>query len=163
QLALLPNGLVRPAASERLKAYPFSADRFRAVLELARERSGWGRRPAAGRALGFAACWSYLTYVAQVAEVSVGKDGLPRVHRVTAAVAGGPPVTPDGMAAQIEGGILYGLTAALHGRIDVDRGRVVQSNFHDYPPLRIDEAPAIDVHVVPSRELPTGVGEPGLP
>jgi isoquinoline 1-oxidoreductase beta subunit len=163
QLSLLPKGFTRPAASKSQKDFPFSADRLRAVIELVRERSGWARRPAPGRARGFAASYAYLTYVAEVAEVSLGKDGAPRVHRVTAAVDCGTPVNPDGIAQQIEGGILYGLAAALHGRIDVEKGRVVQSNFHDYPPLRIEESPSIDVHIVPSRALPTGVGEPGLP
>jgi len=98
-----------------------------------------------------------------VAEVSIDKDGTPRVHRVVAAVDCGLPVNPDGVAAQVEGAIVYGLTAALQGAITIKGGAVEQSNFNDYPLLSIDRMPAIDVHIVPSRALPLGIGEPGTP
>jgi isoquinoline 1-oxidoreductase beta subunit len=104
-----------------------------------------------------------LTYVAEVAEVSVAKDGTPRVHRIVAAVDCGTPVNPDGIAAQMEGGIVYGLTAALSGAITIKNGAVEQSNFHDYPLLTIEQMPIVEVHIVPSTALPTGTGEPGLP
>jgi isoquinoline 1-oxidoreductase beta subunit len=115
-----------------------------------------------GRALGFAAWYSFLTYVAEVAEVSV-EGGAIKVHRVTAALDCGQQVNPDGIAAQVEGAIVYGLSAALGGAITIDKGRVEQSNFHDYPLLTIADMPAVDLYVVPSRALPTGTGEPGLP
>jgi isoquinoline 1-oxidoreductase beta subunit len=106
---------------------------------------------------------SFESFVAQVAEVSVGKDGLPKVERVVCAVDCGIAINPDIIRAQMEGGIGYGLSAALYGAIELDQGRVVQSNFNDYRVLRIDEMPAVEVHILPSTESPTGVGEPGVP
>jgi isoquinoline 1-oxidoreductase subunit beta len=97
-----------------------------------------------------------------VAEVSVER-GKVRVHRVVCAIDCGMVVNPDTIAAQMESGIVYGLTAALKGQITIKNGRVEQSNFHDYPLLRIDEMPEVEVHIVPSREAPSGVGEPGTP
>jgi CO/xanthine dehydrogenase Mo-binding subunit len=105
---------------------------------------------------------SFGTVVAEVAEVSVA-DGAIRVHRVTCAVECGLAVNPDLVRAQMESGIVYGLTAALRGEITFVDGAAQQSNFHDYPLLRMSEAPAIDVHVVESADPPTGVGEPGTP
>ena len=142
-----------------LKDHP----RLLAVLNLAAEKAGWGARLPAGRALGVAIQESFKSYVAQVAEVSKGEDGLPRVHRVVCAVDCGIAVNPDVVRAQMEGGIGYGLSAALYSAIDLDRGVVVQSNFHDYRTLRIHEMPRVEVHIVPSTEKPTGVGEPGVP
>ena len=100
--------------------------------------------------------------MAQVAEVSLGKDGLPRVERVVCAVDCGVAVNPDVVRAQMEGGIGFGLGAALWSEITLEKGRVVQSNFDDYRTLRIDEMPKVEVHIVPSTEAPTGVGEPGV-
>ncbi|HET9292739.1 MAG TPA: molybdopterin cofactor-binding domain-containing protein, partial [Gemmatimonadales bacterium] len=100
--------------------------------------------------------------VAQVAEVSV-ESGEIRVHRVTCAVDCGIVANPAGVIAQMESGIVYGLSAALHGSIDLKDGRVQQSNFHDYEVLRLKQAPAIDVHIVPSTEKSGGAGEPGTP
>jgi isoquinoline 1-oxidoreductase beta subunit len=97
-----------------------------------------------------------------VAEVSLVK-GLPRVHRVVCAIDCGKIVNPDTIAAQMESGIGFGLSAALYGEITFKNGRVEQSNFHDYPIVRIDEMPAVETHIVPSREKPGGVGEPGTP
>ncbi|HKO58045.1 MAG TPA: xanthine dehydrogenase family protein molybdopterin-binding subunit [Thermoanaerobaculia bacterium] len=162
RLAMLPAGKVVVPAEERQKDYPFSADRLRKVIEVARDKSGWTSRPPAGRARGFAAWWSFLSYAAEVVEVSM-EDGRPRVHRVVAAIDCGTPVNPDGIAAQVEGGIVYGLTAALDGEITIDGGKVAQSNFHDYPLLRISEMPVVEVHIIPSTAPPTGTGEPGLP
>jgi isoquinoline 1-oxidoreductase beta subunit len=161
-LALLPPGKRIEKSSPRAKAYPFEADRLRRVIEMVRDRSGWGKPVTKGRALGFAAWYSFLTYVAEVAEVSV-EGGAIKVHRVTAALDCGQQVNPDGIAAQVEGAIVYGLSAALGGAITIDKGRVEQSNFHDYPLLTIADMPAVDLYVVPSRALPTGTGEPGLP
>jgi isoquinoline 1-oxidoreductase beta subunit len=105
---------------------------------------------------------SFDSYVAEIAEVSL-EHGRIRVHRVVAAVDCGLVVNPDGVRQQIESAIVYGLSAALHGAITLENGRVVQSNFHDYAPLRFSEMPAIEVHIVPSEAAPTGIGEPGTP
>jgi len=136
--------------------------RFKRVLEMAAEKAGWGRPLPKGRARGIAAHFSFLSYVAEVAEVSL-EGGHPRVHRVVAAVDIGRVVRPDSVRAQVEGAIVYGLTAALKGAITVADGKCVQSNFHDFPMLRIAEMPEVEVHIVPSTEAPTGIGEPGLP
>jgi isoquinoline 1-oxidoreductase beta subunit len=137
--------------------------RMLAVLDLAAQKANWGSALPAGRARGIATHFSFDSYVAQVAEVSVEKDGTVRVHRVVAAVDCGPTVNPDTVKAQLEGGIIFGLTAALKTEITLDKGRVQQRNFNDYPMLRMFEAPAIEVFIVPSIEHPTGVGEPGVP
>jgi isoquinoline 1-oxidoreductase beta subunit len=137
--------------------------RHRAVLDLVAKKSGWGTRPPPGKARGLAIHESLGTVCAQVAEVSLAADGMPRVERVVCAVDCGLAINPDNVRAQVEGALGYGLGAALHGEIVIDRGRVAQSNFHDYPPLRIHEMPAIEVHIVPSTSPPTGIGEPGLP
>ncbi len=162
RLALLPKGFVEKAEGERGR-WPYKSDRLRGVIELAREKSGWGKPLPAGRAMGFAAHYSYLSYTAEVAEVSVDEKGVPKVHRIVCAVDCGTVVNPDGVRAQMEGGIVYGLTAALGQRITIEGGRVQQSNFHDYPLLSIGEMPVVEVHIVPSAEPPTGTGEPGLP
>jgi isoquinoline 1-oxidoreductase beta subunit len=137
--------------------------RLKAVLELAAAKAGWGHAAPAGRARGIAAHFSFDSYVGEVAEVSVEKGGKVRVHRVVCAVDCGRAVNPDGVAAQVEGAIVYGLTAALKSSITTAEGRVRESNFDDYAMLRIDEMPEIEVHVVPSTEAPTGIGEPALP
>jgi isoquinoline 1-oxidoreductase beta subunit len=140
-----------------------NSPRHLGVLELVAEKSGWGSPLPEGRARGIAVHKSFDSYVAQVAEVSVGKDGLPKVERVVCVVDCGIAINPDIIRAQMEGGIGYGLSAALYGAIELDHGRVVQSNFYDYRVLRINEMPAVEVHIVPSTESPTGVGEPGVP
>lgn len=137
--------------------------RYRGVLQLAAEKAGWGRaKLAQGHALGVAVHQSFDSYVAEVAEVSV-QDGKVRVHRVVAAVDCGQVINPDGVVQQIESAIVYGLSAALHGAITLENGRVVQSNFNDYAPLRYSEMPQVEVHIVPSDAPPTGIGEPGTP
>jgi isoquinoline 1-oxidoreductase beta subunit len=137
--------------------------RHRGVLELAAAKAGWGEPLAKGRGRGIAVHESFKTYVAQVAEVTVLGNGGFRVDRVVCAVDCGIAVNPDVIRAQMEGGIGYGLSAALHGAITLKDGRVEQSNFHDYRPLRINEMPRVEVYIVPSDEKPTGVGEPGVP
>lgn len=137
--------------------------RMRAVLDLVAEKANWGKPLPAARGRGIATHFSFDSYVAQVAEVSVDKSGAVRVHRVVCAVDCGRVVNPDSVKAQMEGGIIFGLTAALKDEITLDKGRVQQRNFRDYPMLRINEAPEIVVHIVPSTENPTGVGEPGVP
>jgi isoquinoline 1-oxidoreductase beta subunit len=137
--------------------------RMRAVLELVAQKGNWGKPLPKGHGRGIATHFSFSSYVAQVAEVSVAKDGKVRVDRVVCAVDCGRVVNPDTVKAQMEGGIIFGLSAALKGEITLDRGRVVQRNFHDYEMLRINESPEIEVYIVPSAENPTGVGEPGVP
>jgi isoquinoline 1-oxidoreductase beta subunit len=136
--------------------------RLAAVLERAAEMAGWGGPLPSGRGRGIAGHFSFHTYVAHVAEVSVER-GRVRVHRVVCAVDCGRVVNPDGVRAQMESGIAYGLSAALKGAITISNGRCEQSNFHDFDVLRIDEMPAVEVHIVPSDAPPTGTGEPGLP
>ena len=133
-----------------------------AVLNLAAKESGWGTPLPAGRARGIAVHKSFDTYVAEVAEVSL-VGGTPRVHRVTCAVDCGIVVNPDIVRAQMESAIAFGLGAALYGKIDIEGGRVVSNNFDRYRVLRQREMPLVDVHIVPSTEKPTGVGEPGTP
>jgi isoquinoline 1-oxidoreductase beta subunit len=137
--------------------------RHQAVLKEAAARAGWGKPLPKGRFRGIAVAESFGSYVAEVAEVSVAEDGTPRVHRVTAAVDCGQTVNPLTIQRQIEGGIVYGLAAALYGKITHKDGRVEQGNFHDYPVLRMNEMPQVEVHILASKEAPGGIGEPGTP
>lgn len=133
------------------------------VLQLAAEKAGWGRPLPQNRGRGVAVHESFNSFVAQVAEVTVKGDGGFTVDRVVCAVDCGVAVNPDVVRAQMESGIVFGLSAALHGAITLKDGAVVQSNFNDYPVLRLDETPKIEVHIVKSEAPPTGVGEPGVP
>jgi len=135
--------------------------RHKAVLELAAQKAGWDN-PKAGVARGIAVHESFNTYVAQVVEVS-GEPTSPKIERVVCAVDCGVAVNPNVIAMQMESGIGYGLSAALTGAITLKEGIVEQSNFHDYPVLRMNQMPKIEVHILPSQEKPTGVGEPGTP
>jgi isoquinoline 1-oxidoreductase beta subunit len=137
--------------------------RMRAVLELAAEKANWGSKLPPGVGRGIATHFSFNSYVAQVVEASVAKNGEVRVHRLVCALDCGLVINPDTVRAQMEGGIIFGLTAALKTEITLKDGRVEQSNFHDYEMLRISESPKMEVHIVPSGENPTGVGEPGVP
>jgi isoquinoline 1-oxidoreductase beta subunit len=137
--------------------------RYKAVLEVAAEKAGWGNALPTGVFRGIAVAQSFGSYVAEVAEVSVGADGVPKVHRVVAAVDCGMTVNPQIIRRQIEGAIVYGLSAALYGRITFGAGQVEQSNFHNYPILRMSEMPKVEVHILPSTEKPGGIGEPGTP
>jgi isoquinoline 1-oxidoreductase beta subunit len=144
-----------------------SKPRHRGVLDLAAEKAGWDKPLAPGkaggkRARGVAVHESFDTFVAQVVEITVSGDKF-TVDRVVCAVDCGVAVNPDVIRAQMEGGIGFGLGAALYGAITLKNGEVEQSNFHNYQVLRINEMPAIEVHIVPSTEPPTGVGEPGVP
>lgn len=134
--------------------------RFANVLKLAAERAGWGKPLPAGRARGIALMEGYDTYLAQVAEVSLDSGGAVRVHRVTVAADLGRMVNPDTVEAQIQSSIVFGMGAALLQEITVKEGRVVQTNFHDYPMVRMNETPAIDIVLVESTEKPGGIGEP---
>ncbi len=149
---------------ELLAAHP----RHAAVLRLAAEKAGWGAPLQAAsdggrRGRGVAVHESFNSFVAQVVETTVAADGSFRVDRVVCAVDCGIAVNPDVIRAQMEGGIGFALAAALSGEITLRDGQVEQSNFHDYTVLRINEMPAVEVHIVPSAEKPSGVGEPGVP
>ena len=135
--------------------------RARAVLDQAAQAAGWGTPLPPGQGRGIALLHAFGSFVAQVAQVAVAADGELRVLRVVCAVDCGVAVNPGTVAAQMEGGIVFGLSAALWGEITVADGRVQQSNFHDYRVMRMAEAPRIEVHVMPSSQAPGGVGEPG--
>lgn len=138
--------------------------RMRAVLELAAEKAGWdpAKPLPKGRGRGIAVAEAFKSYVAQVAEVSVGADGKVKVERIVCAVDCGIAINPDIVAAQMEGGIGFGLGAVMHSAITLKDGQVEQRNFDGYQVLRIAEMPKVEVYIVPSAEAPTGVGEPGV-
>jgi isoquinoline 1-oxidoreductase beta subunit len=142
----------------RLAKHP----RHLAALDLAAAKAGWGRPLPRGRFRGLAVHESFSSYVAQVAEVSV-EAGRIRVHRVVCAIDCGTAVNPAGVVAQLESAVVFGLSAALHGEITMREGRVQQSNFHDYPALRLNEMPVVEVHIVPSTNPPGGIGEVSTP
>src|SRR2546427_6687856 len=131
--------------------------RAKAVLELAAEKAGWGKPLPKGVGRGVSVQHAFATFMAQVAEVEVSKDGAVRIRRVVCAVDCGTVVNPDTVRAQIQSAVIFGITAALHGQITLKDGRVQQSNFHDYPMLRMNEAPAIEVYIVNSTEPPGGM------
>jgi isoquinoline 1-oxidoreductase beta subunit len=135
--------------------------RAKAVLALATEKAGWGQPLPDRVGRGVSLQFVFATYMAQIAEVEVGKDGAVRVRRVVCAVDCGAVVNPDTVRAQIQSGIIFGITAALYGKITLKNGRVEQTNFDTYQILRMDQAPAIDVHIVQNFEPPGGMGECG--
>jgi isoquinoline 1-oxidoreductase beta subunit len=135
--------------------------RVKAALDLAAEKAGWGKPLVDRHGRGIAAQYAFGTYMATVAEVAVSGDGEVRVPRVVCAVDCGVVVNPDTVKAQIEGGVIFGLSAALFGEITIRDGRVKQSNFNDYRVLRINEAPIVEVHLIKSSEAPGGIGEVG--
>lgn len=142
--------------------------RHKAVLELAASKAGWGQpladaRDGAKKARGIALHESFGSIAAHVAEVSIAKDNTIRVHRVVGAIDCGLAVNPNIIAQQMESNVIFGLTAALYGNIDIEAGRVKQGNFHEYNLLRMFESPQVETHIVPSLAHPAGVGEPGLP
>jgi isoquinoline 1-oxidoreductase subunit beta len=153
------------AATSGKDPYQFRRDlltkhpRHRAVLDLVAEKSGWGKPLPAGHARGIAVMEAFGTIVGEVAEVSV-TNGAVRIHKAWCAVDCGWVINPDTVKAQMEGGTLYGLTAALKGEITVQNGRVTQRHFNDYQMIRHNEAPEVEVHIVPSAETPGGIGEP---
>jgi isoquinoline 1-oxidoreductase subunit beta len=144
------------------KEPPLDTARLKGVLQLAAEKAGWGKALPNGQGRGIAAFYSFNSYTAAVAEASV-QNGSVKVHRLVYAVDCGRPINPDGIRAQVESAAIYGLSAALHDAITISGGRVEQSNFHDYKMPRMNETPKTEVHVVMSKEEPTGIGEPGLP
>jgi isoquinoline 1-oxidoreductase subunit beta len=139
-----------------------AAPRYRAVLDLAAQRAGWGTPLPPGRARGVALHESFGSIVAEVAEVSL-VQGAPRVHRVVCAIDCGTVVNPGIVAQQMEGAVVFALTAALYGKVDIRLGAVQQNNFDSYPMLRLADAPVVETFVVDSARLPGGVGEPGVP
>lgn len=139
-----------------------AAPRYLAVLKLAAEKAQWGKALPAGRAQGIALHESFGSIVAEVAEVSL-QDGMPRVHKVVVAIDCGTVVNPDTVAQQMESAVIFGLTAALHGKIDIQDGVVQQTNFPSYPMVTLAQAPVVETHIVPSTRSPGGVGEPGVP
>jgi isoquinoline 1-oxidoreductase beta subunit len=136
--------------------------RLLAALDLVAEKSGWGQPLPARAGRGVCVQPSFGSFIATVVEAEVGDRGDVRLRRVTSAVDTGIAVNPDTIVAQLEGGLIFGLTAALYGEITIDKGRVQQSNFHDYRMLRIDQAPKIEVHIIKSGEAPGGIGETGV-
>ncbi|MEE4110298.1 MAG: molybdopterin cofactor-binding domain-containing protein, partial [Halieaceae bacterium] len=136
--------------------------RHRNVLRTAAEAAGWGSPLPAGRGRGISLQESFGSLVAQVIEVHIER-GAVRVDRVVLAVDAGFAVSPDGLRAQMESGVVFGLTAALYGEITLQKGAVAQSNFHDYPMLRMDETPPVETHIINSMEAWGGAGEPGTP
>ncbi len=140
----------------------WKTSRMRGVLQLAADKAGWGKPLPAGTHRGVACFGCFQSYMAEVVEISMEND-QPRVHRVVAAVDCGQIVNPSILEQQIQGGIVYGLANALRAKITIEKGRVVQGNFDDYAPLRMEETPVVEVYAVPSQEVPTGIGEPSVP
>ena len=136
--------------------------RMRGVLELAAQKAAWDKPLPAGHYRGVACFGCFSSYMAEVVEITM-ENSQPRVHRVIAAVDCGQVVNPSILEQQLQGGIVYGLGNALRARITIEKGRVVQGNFDDYAPLRMDETPVVEVYAVPSPEVPTGIGEPSVP
>src|SRR5689334_23377965 len=137
------------------------APRAKAVLDLAADKAGWGQPLPKGIGRGVSVQFVFATYMAQIAEVEVASDGAVRVRRVVCAVDCGTVVNPDTVRAQIEGAVIFGITAALYGEITLKNGRVEQTNFDTYQILRMNEAPVVEVHIVQSFDRPGGMGEAG--
>ena len=144
------------------KEPPLDTARLKGVLQLAAEKAGWGKPLPKGQGRGIAAFYSFNSYTAAVAEVSV-KNGAAKLERLVYAVDCGRPINPEGIRAQVESAAIYGLSAASYDAITISGGRVEQGNFNDYGLPRMNDAPKAEVHVVMSKEEPTGIGEPGLP
>ena len=157
-----PRKVVDPVSPN---APPLDTERLKRVLQVAAEKAGWGKPLQTGWRIGrgIACQYSFQSYVAEVAEVGVETNGKIHIRRVVCVVDCGRVVNPEIVKAQLEGGVVYGLSAALKGEITIENGAAVQSNFHDYGVLRIDEMPKVEAYIVPSDAAPTGVGEPGVP
>ena len=145
--------------------YPVDTARLKRVVELVAEKSGWAnKKPQKGRALGIAAHRSFLSYVAAVVEVVVDERGRVTIPRVDIAIDAGRIINPERAKSQLEGAAVFGTSLAMMGEITAADGRIVQSNFNNYPVARMPEAPLVThVHLVPSNALPAGIGEPGVP
>ena len=140
-----------------------NAKKRKGVLELAAEKAGWGKKLPQGRFHGLAMSQFHNTPAAMVAEVSVESSGEVRVHKMTVAVNCGTVINPNMVEAQMRSGVAFGLTATLKSAISIEKGRVQQSNFGDFPLIRMDEMPHVDVHIVKSQDPPSGIGEIGVP
>jgi isoquinoline 1-oxidoreductase beta subunit len=162
RLRLIGEDRLIPDFTNPKEGKPLNTARLKGVLKLAAEKGAWGAALPPGMARGIAGYYSFETYTACVAEVSV-KDRQVKVHRIVYAVDCGRPINPDGIRAQVESAAIYGLSAALYDAISIKDGRVQQSNFNDYNMPRISETPQTEVYIVQSTEEPTGIGEPGLP
>ena len=162
RLRLIGDDRTIPDFSNPKEGKPLVTSRLKGVLNLAAHQAPWGKPLPKGHAQGIATYYSFESYTACVAEVSVENRAI-KVHRLVYAVDCGRPINPNGVAAQVEGAAIYGLSAALYDAITIRDGRVEQSNFNDYAMPRIAATPKTEVYVVPSNEEPTGIGEPGLP
>jgi isoquinoline 1-oxidoreductase beta subunit len=162
RLRLIGDDRVIPDFANPKEGKPLDTARQKGVLKLAAEKGGWGSPVPKGVGRGIASYYSFETYTACVAEVSI-KDKAVKVNRLVYAVDCGRPVNPGGVRAQVESAAIYGLSAILHDAITIQGGRVEQANFNDYDVPRIGDTPKTEVHVVASSEEPTGIGEPGLP
>jgi isoquinoline 1-oxidoreductase beta subunit len=163
RLKLIGDSRKIPQFGEDRKDYhPLDTARLKGVLQLAAEKAGWGKPLPKGQGRGIAGFYSFYSYVAAVAEVSAANSTF-KVNRIVCAVDCGRAVNPNGVRAQVESAAIYALTATVKDAITVDRGRIVQANFNDYEMIRMNEAPPIEVHIVPSTEAPTGIGEPTVP
>ena len=151
-----------PDFTDPKEGKPLDTARLKGVMKLAAQKAGWGSPLPDGVARGIAGYFSFNSYTAAVAEVSM-KNGMPKIHRLVYAVDCGRVVNPDGVRAQVEGAAIYGLSAALHDAITIKDGAVEQTNFHQYKMPKIADAPKTEIHLVESAEEPTGIGEPGLP
>jgi isoquinoline 1-oxidoreductase beta subunit len=137
------------------------APRFQAVLKLAAEKANWGTPLPTGTGRGVSLSGAFGSYAAAIVEATVEAGGAVRIRRLVIAVDVGTVINPDTVVAQLQGGAIFAMTAALYGRIDIEGGRVKQSNFHDYRMMRMNEVPQIEIHLVPSGEAPGGIGEAG--
>jgi len=163
RLKLLGDSRKIPQFGEGREDYhPLDTGRLKGVLQLAAEKAGWDKPLPKGQGRGIAGFYSFFTYAAAVAEVSASNSAL-KVNRIVCAVDCGRAVNPNGVRAQVESAAIYALTATVKDAITVERGRVVQANFNNYGMIRMNEAPPIEVHIVPSTEAPTGIGEPTVP
>jgi isoquinoline 1-oxidoreductase beta subunit len=144
------------------KAHLDKTPRLKAVLDLVAQKSNWGAPLPARAGRGVAAQISFASFIATVVEVEVARDGEIRLRRVNCAVDTGLAVNPDTIMAQLQGGLVFGLTAGLYGEVTLKNGRIQQNNFNDYRMLRINQVPEIDVHLVKSGEPPGGIGETGV-
>lgn len=151
-----------PQFGEGPDSPPLDTGRLKGVMQLAADKAGWSKPLPKGEGRGIAGFFSFDTYVAAVAEVSANSKEI-KIKRIVCAVDCGRPVNPNGIRAQVESAVIYALTATLKDAITVERGRIVQANFNDYEMIRMNEAPPIEVHIVPSTEAPTGIGEPTVP
>jgi isoquinoline 1-oxidoreductase beta subunit len=147
---------------EEPDAAPLDTARLKGVLQLAADKAGWGKALPENQGRGIAGFFSFDSYLAAVAEVSL-RNGQLKVNRLVCAVDCGRPINPDGIRAQVESAAIYALTATVKDAITVEGGRIVQANFNDYDMIRMKEAPPIEVHIVQSSEAPTGIGEPTVP